>query len=95
MKQMGLFGITISEDYGGLGLDHLALASIFEELSKGWMSLSGVIGPHHIMASIISEHGTDRSALILVFIIVSEILRIFNKFECIKDIINNVLISED
>ena len=60
MKQMGLFGITISEDYGGLGLDHLALASIFEELSKGWMSLSGVIGTHHIMASIISEHGTDE-----------------------------------
>ena len=59
MKELGLFGITIPEQYGGLGLDHSTLALIFEELSKGWMSVSGVIGTHHVMASIISQFGTE------------------------------------
>ena len=58
MREMGLFGITIPEEYGGLGLDHVTLAVVFEELSKGWMSVSGVIGTHHVMASIIAGHGT-------------------------------------
>ena len=60
MKGLGLFGITIPEEYGGLGLDHTTLALIFEELSKGWMSVSGVIGTHHVMASIISQFGTQE-----------------------------------
>ena len=58
MREMGLFGITIPEEYGGLGLDHATLAVIFEELSRGWMSISGVIGTHHLMAAIIADHGT-------------------------------------
>ena len=58
MREMGLFGITIPEQYGGLGLDHVTLAIVFEELSRGWMSVSGVIGTHHLMASIIADHGT-------------------------------------
>ena len=58
MREMGLFGITIPEEYGGLGLDHATLAVIFEELSRGWMSVSGVIGTHHLMAAIIADHGT-------------------------------------
>ena len=58
MREMGLFGITIPEQYGGLGLDHVTLAVVFEELSRGWMSVSGVIGTHHLMASIIADHGT-------------------------------------
>ncbi|MCI0871191.1 MAG: acyl-CoA dehydrogenase family protein, partial [Chloroflexi bacterium] len=40
MAEMGLFGITVPEEYGGLGLDVLTFAMIFEELSKGWMSLT-------------------------------------------------------
>lgn len=60
MREMGLFGITIPEKYGGLGLDHLTLATIFEELSKGWMSISGIIGTHLIMASIIADHATEE-----------------------------------
>ena len=60
MREMGLFGITIPEKYGGLGLDHVTLATVFEELSKGWMSISGVIGTHLIMASIIADHGTEE-----------------------------------
>lgn len=60
MKNMGLFGITISEEYGGLGLDYLTFAMIFEELSKGWMSITGPIGSHHMVASIIDQFGTPK-----------------------------------
>ncbi len=58
MKEMGLFGITIPEEYGGLGLDFTTFAIIFEELSKGWMSISGPIGTHHIMAEVVAKYGT-------------------------------------
>ena len=58
MREMGLFGITIPEKYGGLGLDHTTFAIIFEELSRGWMSVSGIIGTHHVMAHIVSNFGT-------------------------------------
>ena len=60
MRKMGLFGITIPEEYGGLGLDHTTFAMIFEELSKGWMSVSGIIGTHHVMAHIIARFGTPE-----------------------------------
>ena len=60
MKDMGLFGITIPEEYGGMGLDYTTFATIFEELSKGWMSISGVIGTHHIMAHVVSTFGTEE-----------------------------------
>ena len=60
MAEMGLFGITIPEAYGGLGLDYTTFAMIFEELSKGWMSVSGVIGTHHLMAYIIASFGTEE-----------------------------------
>ena len=59
MREMGLFGITIPEEYGGLGLDHTTFATIFEELSRGWMSVSGIIGTHHVLAHIIANFGTD------------------------------------
>ena len=60
MQELGLFGITIPEEYGGLGLDYTTFAMIFEELSKGWMSVSGPIGTHHVMSYIISSFGTDE-----------------------------------
>jgi alkylation response protein AidB-like acyl-CoA dehydrogenase len=60
MCEIGLFGITIPEEYGGLGLDHVTLAIVFEELSKGWMSVCGPIGTHLLMSSIISDHGTEE-----------------------------------
>ncbi len=60
MKEMGLFGISIPEEYGGMGLDHTTFALIFEELSKGWMSLTGVIGTHHVMSAMISGYGTEE-----------------------------------
>ncbi len=59
MREMGLFGITIPEEYGGLGLDHTTFAVIFEELSRGWMSVSGIIGTHHVLAHVLTNAGTD------------------------------------
>ena len=58
MREMGLFGITIPEEYGGLGLDYTTFAIIFEELSRGWMSVSGIIGTHHVLAHIVTNFGT-------------------------------------
>ncbi|MCY4652903.1 MAG: acyl-CoA dehydrogenase family protein [Dehalococcoidia bacterium] len=60
MREMGLFGITIPEEYGGLGLDHTTFATIFEELSRGWMSVSGIIGTHHVLAHIVANFGTQE-----------------------------------
>ena len=60
MAEMGLFGIMIPEEYGGLGLDYTTFALIFEELSKGWMSLTGPLGTHHILAYVISAYGTEE-----------------------------------
>ncbi len=60
MKQLGLFGATIPTEYGGLGLSFSTYARIIEELSRGWMSLSGVINSHLIMAFIIANAGTPE-----------------------------------
>ena len=60
MKQLGLFGSTIPTEYGGLGLSFTTYARIIEELSRGWMSLSGVINSHLIMAFIIANAGTGE-----------------------------------
>ncbi|MBI3954070.1 MAG: acyl-CoA dehydrogenase family protein, partial [Chloroflexi bacterium] len=60
MKEMGLFGITIPPEYGGQGLDYTTFAMIFEELCKGWMSVSGIIGTHHVMAYAVMTFGTEE-----------------------------------
>jgi alkylation response protein AidB-like acyl-CoA dehydrogenase len=60
MKELGLFGVTIPEDYGGLGLDLTTYALIQVELSRGWMSLSGVLNTHFISAWMIKTYGTEE-----------------------------------
>jgi alkylation response protein AidB-like acyl-CoA dehydrogenase len=60
MRRMGLFGVTIPEEYGGLGLDLLTYVLIQIELSRGWMSLSGVLNTHFISAWMIRTYGTDE-----------------------------------
>ena len=62
MKAMGLFGITIPEELGGLGLDLLAYIAVVEELAAGWMSLSGIVNTHTIAASVIMRNGTPSSS---------------------------------
>ena len=60
MKEMGLFGLTIPEEYGGLGESLLTYALVAEQIARGWMSVSGVINTHFIVAHMISHHGTDE-----------------------------------
>src|SRR5213595_3770040 len=58
MREMGLFGLTISEEYGGLGESLLTYALVVEQIARGWMSISGVINTHFIVAYMINRHGT-------------------------------------
>ena len=60
MRELGLFGATIPVEHGGLGLSFVSYARLMAELSRGWMSLAGVINSHLIMAYIITHHGTDE-----------------------------------
>lgn len=58
MKEMGLFGLMIPEEYGGLGESLLTYALCVEELARGWMSISGVLNTHFIVAYMLRQHGT-------------------------------------
>jgi len=60
MRELGLFGVTIPEAYGGLGLDLLTYVGIIEELAYGWMSLTGVVNTHTMVATLLMTHGTDE-----------------------------------
>jgi butyryl-CoA dehydrogenase len=60
MREMGLFGLMIPEEFGGLGESLLTYALCVEELARGWMSVSGVINTHFIVAYMIQQHGTDE-----------------------------------
>ena len=60
MKEMGLFGLTIPEEYGGLGESLLTYALVVEQIARGWMSVSGVINTHFIVAYMIMQHGTPE-----------------------------------
>ena len=60
MRQMGLFGLTIDERYGGLGESLLTYALVVEEIARGWMSVSGVINTHFIVAYMINQYGTEE-----------------------------------
>jgi len=60
MSAMGLFGLTIPEEYGGLGESLLTYALVVEEISRGWMSISGIINTHFIVAYMLLQHGTDE-----------------------------------
>ncbi len=60
MKEMGIFGLMIPEEYGGLGESMLTYALCVEEIARGWMSVSGVINTHFIVAYMIMQHGTEE-----------------------------------
>jgi alkylation response protein AidB-like acyl-CoA dehydrogenase len=60
LADMGLFGITVPEEYGGLDLDPVSFALVFEELSRGWMGIAGVLGSHSLSCRLLSLHGTDE-----------------------------------
>jgi alkylation response protein AidB-like acyl-CoA dehydrogenase len=58
MKGLGLFGMTIPEEYGGLGIDMVSFAIVFEEIAKGWMGIAGILGSHSLSSWMIAKHGT-------------------------------------
>src|SRR5215213_10027592 len=59
MKELGLFGVTIPEEHGGMGLDLTTYTMIVEELSRGWISISGVVNTHFIGTYLLTKFGTD------------------------------------
>ncbi|NYJ00489.1 alkylation response protein AidB-like acyl-CoA dehydrogenase [Nocardioides thalensis] len=59
LKELGVFGLTIPEEYGGLGESLLTYALVVEEIARGWMSVSGVINTHFIVAYMLMQHGTE------------------------------------
>src|SRR5215475_4097886 len=60
LKELGLFGITIPEEYGGMGLDLTTYVMIVEELSRGWISISGIINTHFIGSYLLQKYGSDE-----------------------------------
>src|SRR5262245_26587402 len=60
MKELGLFGLTIPEEYGGLGESLLTYALVVEEIARGWMSVSGIVNTHFIVAHMLMQHGTEE-----------------------------------
>ena len=60
MKAMGIFGLMIPEEYGGLGESLLTYALVVEEIARGWMSVSGIVNTHFIVAYMVLQHGTDE-----------------------------------
>ncbi len=60
MKELGLFGLTIPEEYGGMGLDLTTYAMIVEELSRGWISISGIVNTHFIGSYLLMKFGSDE-----------------------------------
>jgi alkylation response protein AidB-like acyl-CoA dehydrogenase len=60
MRTMGLFGITVPTAYGGMDIDMVSLALVFEEISKAWMGIAGIIGSHSLSCRMIAAHGTEE-----------------------------------
>ncbi len=82
MREMGLFGLTIPTEYGGLGESLLTYALVVEELSRGWMSISGIVNTHFIVAYLVSQHGSaDQKATLLPRMATGELRGAFSMSE--------------
>jgi len=60
MKAMGLFGILVPEKYGGTAIDAVSYALVFEEISRAWMGIAGILGSHSLATWMLSKYGTDQ-----------------------------------
>ena len=60
MREMGLFGITTPERYGGIALDMVSFALVYEEISRGWMGIAGILGSHNLACWTVARHGTEE-----------------------------------
>jgi alkylation response protein AidB-like acyl-CoA dehydrogenase len=59
MKSMGLFGILVPQEYGGIGIDAVSYSIVFEEIAKVWMGVAGILGTHSLATWMLSKHGTE------------------------------------
>jgi alkylation response protein AidB-like acyl-CoA dehydrogenase len=60
MKEMGLFGMMVPEEYGGIAVDYVSYAIVFEEIAKSWHGVAGTLGSHSLACKILSLHGTEE-----------------------------------
>ena len=60
MKRMGLFGILVPEEYGGIAIDAVSYSIVFEEISRAWMGIAGIIGTHSLATWMLARYGTDE-----------------------------------
>ncbi|WP_433803048.1 acyl-CoA dehydrogenase family protein [Actinomycetospora sp. CA-084318] len=60
MKKLGLFGLSIPEEYGGIAADTVSFALTFEEIARGWMGIAGILGSHSVSSWMIARHGTQE-----------------------------------
>jgi alkylation response protein AidB-like acyl-CoA dehydrogenase len=60
MKEMGLFGMLVPEEYGGMDVDTVSYGIVFEELSRGWMGVAGILGSHSLATNLIRRYGTEE-----------------------------------
>ena len=60
MKQMGIYGLAVPEEYGGMPVSMVCYAKVTEELSRGWMSLAGAMGGHTVVAKLLTDYGTEE-----------------------------------
>src|ERR1700683_882604 len=79
---LGVFGLTIGQEYGGLGESLLTYALVAEEIARGWMSISGIINTHFIVAYLIGRHGTaEQRAAFLPRMATGEVRAAFSMSE--------------
>jgi alkylation response protein AidB-like acyl-CoA dehydrogenase len=82
LRELGVFGLTIGPEYGGLGESLLTYALVAEEIARGWMSISGIINTHFIVAYLITRHGTaEQKAAFLPKMATGEIRAAFSMSE--------------
>jgi alkylation response protein AidB-like acyl-CoA dehydrogenase len=82
MAEMGLFGLMIPEEFGGLGESLLTYALVVEQIARGWMSVSGVINTHFIVAYLLMQHGTaDQKSRLLPKMATGEVRGAFSMSE--------------
>ncbi len=82
MAEMGLFGLTIPEEFGGLGESLTTYALVVEQIARGWMSVSGVINTHFIVAYLVMQHGTaDQKQRLLPQMAAGEVRGAFSMSE--------------
>jgi alkylation response protein AidB-like acyl-CoA dehydrogenase len=60
MKGMGLFGMLVPQEYGGIGIDAVSYAVVFEEIAKAWMGIAGILGSHSLATWMLAKHGTEE-----------------------------------